>query len=326
MDKDSKFDVILTGGTGFSGSGLLIDFFNFCFNIKVINDSRLSEFSIHHDDFSIVKIVLNFPMKLFSFIFWNIKLTRKLIKIIFIYYPLVYISYINKLTLNRSLLSKNTGFLSKGIHKSHGIDYSFKSLANNFFYLYRFFFTREYEGYNKLARDFCFSKTNVHKKYGLVVYDKSIPDNILGLDILNSVMNHISIFMVRNPVIQYVQKNKANNIYFQLKDSENLKKHLDEIFSIIVKLRDLYDEYPNLFIISFDEFLYDDGYRNILISKLGLEVINPYYDFNESLSNNLYLKSILDTLVVNQGCIDKCNDIISIQNKLILKSKIRMLE
>ena len=313
---------IIMGGTGFSGSGLLIDILTKEYDFVVLENLRLGEFSIHHDEFSIIKQFYS-PIKNYRnifryFVILNLSIFRSLV----LYYPLKFInSILKKMGLS---INKQTGFLSNGINRSHGIEYSIKSSILNLLILMLNFFKFDNLKKEKIIRLWFNLKIGHRHERESVIFDKSTPDNLKGAQLLSELIKHKSIFLIRNPINQFIQFRIANQIIIEEDINDELQKNLNSILFSIERVSEIFNSYINLIIVDFDLFLYHEEYRRIVIRFiLGYE--SPFhYDLSESIVNNELLVKVNKSLRINKHNLDMLKGINFLQVRLVSDSLNRM--
>ena len=268
--------IITVQGTGFSGSGLILDILSKDSNFKLVTTFRL-HFSEYEKLIFNDKIALRLNMSLVT------KVLYKILKVIFFYIPLRILFSFNSI---KSLLNRETAFLSHGIHKSHGVDVSILSYIADLILILKNILRIDKDPKVRL-KNWIYIKLLLHKKDKIFLFDKSGTYSIRLLNLLDEVLDYKAIIVIRNPVKQFVQQtvlkyNKHNT--FTINDYDEFVSSISLNLNYI---KDFLVSNDKVQLLYFDRFLQDSSYRiSVFKGILSKEFLNNLSDFIEESRTN----------------------------------------
>lgn len=268
--------IITVQGTGFSGSGLILDILSKDSNFKLV-----TTFRIHFSEYE--KLIFNEKIKFRVNISMVTKVLFNILKVIFFYMPLRILFSFNSI---KSLLNKEIAFLSIGIHKSHGVDISFLSYIADLLLIIKNILGIDKDPKVRL-KSWINLKLLLHKKDKIFLFDKSGTYSIRLLNLLDEVLDYTAIVVIRNPVKQFVQQ----TVLKYNKNKVFTKNEYDEFVSSISLnlnfIKDFLVSNDHVRLLYFDRFLQDNSYRiSIFKSILSNEFLNNLTDFIEESRTN----------------------------------------
>lgn len=263
--------IITVQGTGFSGSGLILDILSKDSNFKLV-----TTFRIHFSEYE--KLIFNEKIKFRVNISLVTKVLFNILKVIVFYIPLRILFSFNSI---KSLMNKETAFLSLGIHKSHGVDISFLSYIADLLLIIKNILGIDKDPKVRL-KNWIYLKLLLHKKDKILLFDKSGTYSIRLLNLLDEVLDYTAIVVIRNPVKQFVQQTVLKYNKNKIFTSNDYDEFVSSISSFLNYIKNFLVSSDQIQLLYFDRFLHDSSYRiNILNSILSKQFLTNLSDFIE---------------------------------------------
>lgn len=282
--------LIIVTGFGYSGSGLIIDFL-IDRGFICPSNVRMSEILKSNEGFSWPSLLdgeyvnLKSKLKLKSSLFLEvfIRIFKRLIKLTSIY----------KIYQSKAYSEITISNYFSSIHKVHANEYSITSALNNLILSLSLKGDIEERFWSWMTNKYSY---NVNR-FNRLVLDKGCPKDeriLLWFTKINSIK---LIYVYRDPLVMFAQQDLVAQ---SLKGMPNFKELIDiRIDNLYENYKVLYKQiikYENIIPVSFDKFLYDENYRNILLNFIDDSVdtnkatSQNNYDFLNSISNDKLIK------------------------------------
>lgn len=277
--------VYIVTGFGYSGSGLINDYFinqGFCSPSNI----RMVELNSGNNGFTWASLLdgkynsfkSRFQLKIILFCIVIVRIFKKIIKRTFIY-KIYQSKRYSKTTIE-------THFYS--IHRIHSAENSIKSALNNFLLNLTLRGNLEERFFNWMSKKF----SNITDECNKLILDKGATKDERILGWLNKTQTFKTICVFRDPMTMFAQQDMINSgLVAEYDYKESLDFRIENLRKAYSNLLGLATKFSNVLPVHFDDFLTDQDYRDVINHTIKNMTNNKSYNFNLSLENDSLIKS-----------------------------------